>query len=130
MHIFKLWSHRVISLVVSAALFLAPVLPMAASAGGEAEHAAHESIGDMGAAQNDADAPQTEHGKAAGAKTSSCDQHDQCSEKCCAAHAQCFTAAVYNHHPAFLLTNALLSPTVPHLNDRLTVASHLRPPAA
>ena len=122
-------SHWVISLAVSAALVLAPVLPMPVSAAGEAEHAAHESIGVMATVKTDAHAQHTEHGKAAGAKTSSCDQHDQCSKKCCAACAHCFTAA-FTQSPTFLPTNTSLSPTVPHLYDRLAVAPHLRPPAA
>lgn len=121
-------SHWVISLAVSAALVLAPVLPMPVSAAGEAEHVVHESIGAVGTVKTDAHAQHTEHSKAAGAKTSSCDQHDQCSKKCCAACAHCFTA-VFTPSPAVLLTNALQFPTVSRLHDDLTVAPHLRPPA-
>lgn len=129
MNICRPLSHWVISLAVSAALVLAPVLPMPVSAAGEAEHAAHESIGVMATVKTDVHAQHTEHSKAADAKTSSCDQHDQCSKKCCAACAHCFTAA-FTQSPAFFLTNALQFPTVSRLHDGLTVAPHLRPPAA
>lgn len=60
--------------------------------------------------------------------TAGCAQHDQCSGKCCAACAQCFTAA-FNFSIASIKTYSVQFPTVLHLDDRLTVAAHNRPPA-
>ena len=48
--------------------------------------------------------------------------------KCCATCAQCFTA-VFNLSVASFQTYSILFPTVLHLDDRLTVAVHNRPPA-
>jgi hypothetical protein len=132
MPIHRPWSQWVISLAVSAALLLAPVLPAVAFApmADDTAHAAHASAADAGAGRSETPAPHADHGKAAGSgKTSSCDQHAACSKTCCAACAQCFTAA-FTLSSSLPSTSAIQSPTVPRLHDRLTVAPHLRPPAA
>ena len=61
--------------------------------------------------------------------SSACYQHDQCSGKCCATCAQCFTAA-FNFSIASIQTYSVQFPIVLHLDDRLTVAVHNRPPTA
>ena len=95
-------------------------------------HAAH---GGASVATAEATAMHANHGKAGemasadGQPAAGCAQHDQCSGKCCAACAQCFTAA-FNFFIASLETYSVQFPTVLHLDDRLTVAVHNRPPAA
>ncbi len=123
----------IISLWVAASLLIAPLTPAFAAAQADkapsAPHAMHESAGAMHAASLHAD-----HGKthattdATGHKNTSCAKHEQCSGKCCATCAQCFTAT--SALPAFFLTtySPLLS-VATRLHDRLVVAGHNRPPA-
>ncbi|MBI3569823.1 MAG: hypothetical protein HY082_01780 [Gammaproteobacteria bacterium] len=126
-------SQRVISLVVAIALLGAPGLPAPASAPMDA--AAHAAHGGASVANAEATALHANHGKAgemAGADSqpaAGCAQHDQCNGKCCAACAQCFTAA-FNFFITSLETYSVQFPTVLHLDDRLTVAAHNRPPTA
>lgn len=95
-------------------------------------HAAH---GGASVANAEATAMHANHGKAGemanadDQPAAGCVQHDQCSGKCCAACAQCFTAA-FNFSSDSIETYSIQFPTVLHLDDRLTVAAHNRPPTA
>ncbi len=123
----------IISLWVAASLLIAPLTPAFAAAQADkappAPHAMHESGGVAHAASLHAD-----HGKAhattdaTGHKNTSCAKHEQCSGKCCATCAQCFTAT--SAPPAFFLTTYSPQLSVAtRLHDRLVVAGHNRPPA-
>lgn len=136
MKVSSVFSQRVVSLVVAIALLGAPGLPAMASAPMDATaHAAHAAHAAHGAVGADATALHVNHGKAGemtgaeGPSTTGCAQHDQCSGKCCAGCAQCFTAA-FNFSSVSTETYSIQFPTVLHLDDRLTVAAHNRPPAA
>ena len=116
MRISNTFSQWVISLAVAVALLGAPVLPAVASATADATaHAMHADHGKTGKTVSTDGQP-----------ASGCAQHDQCSGKCCATCAQCFTA-VFNLSVASFQTYSILFPTVLHLDDRLTVAVHNRP---
>jgi len=119
MKVSSIISRWVISLAVTVALLGAPVLPAMASAPADtaahAMHAGHDNAGKMAS---------TDGQPAAG-----CAQHDQCDGKCCATCAQCFTAA-FNFSTSSSETYSVQFPTVLHLDDRLTVAVHNRPPTA
>ncbi|MBI3574181.1 MAG: hypothetical protein HY083_00730 [Gammaproteobacteria bacterium] len=142
--------ERLLAVVLAVAVGFSPLASaFAASAMAKASHVAHgntsvagaETIvlhADHGKAGETASA---EHGSASvagagragatadGQPAAGCAQHDQCSGKCCAACAQCFTAA-FNFFIASIETYSVQFPTVLHLDDRLTVAVHNRPPAA
>ena len=119
MKISNIFSQWVISLVVAVALLGAPVLPAVTSAtADDAVHAMHADHGNTGKVASADDQSAT-----------GCTQHDQCSGKCCATCVQCFTAA-FNFSIASIQTYSVQFPTVLHLDDRLTVAAHNRPPAA
>lgn len=119
MKVSSIFSQWVISLVVAVTLLGAPVLPTTASVPADtAPHAMHADHGNAGKVVNADDQ------SAAG-----CAQHDQCSGKCCATCAQCFTAA-FNFSIASIQTYSVQFPIVLHLDDRLTVAVHNRPPTA
>ena len=119
MKVSNVFSQWVISLAVAVALLGAPVLPAMASvppdAAAHAMHADHGKAGEMASAD--------------GQPAAGCVQHDQCDGKCCATCAQCFTAA-FNFSIASIQTYSVQFPTVLHLDDRLTVAVHNRPPTA
>lgn len=124
----KICKH-LLAVVLAVAVGFSPLAPaFAASAMVKTSQAAH---GDTSAAP----ISHANHGKAgemAGAEdpsTTGCAQHDQCSGKCCAACAQCFTAAFY-FSGISTETYSVQFPTVLHLDDRLTVAVHNRPPTA
>ena len=119
MKVSNIFSQWVISLTVAVALLGAPVLPATASA--PADAAAHAMHADHGKAGKVASAD--------GQPAAGCAQHDQCSGKCCATCAQCFTAA-FNFSIASIQTYSVQFPIVLHLDDRLTVAVHNRPPTA
>lgn len=87
----------------------------AGASASSAVHADHDKVGEMASVE--------------GQPAAGCAQHDQCSGKCCAACAQCFTAA-FNFSSVSTETYSIQFPTVLHLDDRLTVAAHNRPPAA
>ena len=133
MRLSNTFSQWAISLAVAIALLGAPVLPAAASAtADDSVHTAHGSADVASAAV----AMHAEHGKTTKAAepgdsnpSSGCYQHDQCSGKCCATCAQCFTVA-FNFFIASIRTYSVQFPTVLHLDDRLTVAVHNRPPTA
>ena len=133
MKVSHVFSQRVISLVVAIALLGAPGLPAMASAPMDA--AAHAAHGGASVANVGTTVLHTNHGKvgemagADGQPATGCAQHDQCSGRCCAACAQCFTAA-FDFSTASTETYSIQFPTVLHLDDRLTVAAHNRPPAA
>ena len=134
MRVSNTFSQWVISLAVAVALLGAPVLPAAASAtADDAVHAAHGSASVAGAV---AAAMHADHGKTAkaaeqsdGNPSSACYQHDQCSGKCCATCAQCFTVT-FVLPVSSVRSHAVQSPIVLRLHDRLVVAVHNRPPAA
>lgn len=113
------FSQWVISLAIALALLGAPLLPaMAAVPTDAAAHAVHADHGKSDKA------PDVKGGKVPG-----CLQHDQCGGKCCTACAQCFTAA-FHLSSISAETYSVQFPTVLHLDDRLTVAAHNRPPTA
>ncbi len=126
-------SRGMISLWVAASLLMAPLVPAFAAAQTDtapaASHAAHESVGATHTAGVHAD-----HGKAqptadaTGHKDTSCAKHEQCSGKCCATCAQCFSAAPAVS-PMFLPTHSPRLSAVARLHDRLVTAAHDRPPA-
>ncbi len=129
----NIFLRGIISLWVATSLLTAPLVPAFAAAQADkappAPHAVHESAGVAHAAVSHAD-----HGKAnptadaTGHKNVSCAKHEQCSGKCCATCAQCFTATPAM--PAiFLTTSSPRLSAVPRLHDRLVVATHDRPPA-
>ena len=148
MKVSNVFSQQLISLVVAIALLGAPGLPAMASAPMDA--AAHAAHGGASVANAGTTALHTNHGKAGemasaehgsasvagagraeatadGQPAAGCAQHDQCSGKCCAAWAECFPAA-FNFSIASIQTYSVQFPTVLHLDDRLTVAVHNRPP--
>lgn len=107
---------RLLAGVTAVALVLAPVFPAFG----------HTRAADMPAAHTTVQ--HAEHADLTGtAKTSPCSQHEGCSTQCCAACAQCFTAAVM-----ILPSGALLHPvrlaTASQLHPLLLVAPHNRPP--
>ncbi len=127
-------SQWAISLAVAVALLGVPVLPAVASA--TADDFMHTAHGSASVASAGAAAMHADHGKTAkaaepgdGNPSYACYQHDQCGGKCCATCAQCFTAA-FNFSSASIQTYSVQFPTVLHLDDRLTVAVHNRPPTA
>lgn len=134
MRVSNTFSQWVISLAVAVALLGTPVLPAVASAtADDSVHAAHGSAGVASAA---AGAMHAEHGMTTkavepgdGNPSSGCYQHDQCSGKCCATCAQCFTATSVLP-AASVRSHAVQSPIVLRLHDRLVAAVHNRPPAA
>lgn len=124
----KICKH-LLAMVLAIAVGFSPLAPVfAASAMAKTSQAAH---GDTGAAST----LHADHGKVgemAGVDdqpAAGCAQHDQCSGKCCAACAQCFTAA-FHFSSVSVETYSVQFPTALHLDDRLTVAAHNRPPAA
>jgi len=130
----NIFLRGIISLWVAVSLLIAPLTPAIAAASQadkapSAPHAAHESAGVAHAVDLHAD-----HGKAhattdaTGHKNTSCAKHEQCSGKCCATCAQCFTAT--SALPTFFLTTHSPQLSVAtRLHDRLVVAVHDRPPA-
>jgi hypothetical protein len=127
-------SQWAISLAVAVALLGAPLLPAVASA--TADDSVHTAHGSAGVASAAAAAMHADHGmttKAAeaadGNPSSGCYQHDQCSGKCCATCAQCFTVT-FVLPVASVRSHAVQSPIVLRLHDRLVAAVHNRPPAA
>ncbi len=90
---------------------------------------AHVSDLDAAAAQAAAHshhAQDTGHGEAT-PKDSPCSQPDGCSGQCCAACAQCFTAALALVPPTLLL-HPVWEATAGRLHTLLLVAPHNRPP--
>ncbi|TAM45215.1 MAG: hypothetical protein EPN55_08790 [Gammaproteobacteria bacterium] len=130
----NIFLRGVISLWVAISLLIAPLTPAFAAAQADkapsAPHAVHESAAIAHAADLHAD-----HGKAhattdaTGHKNTSCAKHEQCSGKCCATCAQCFTATLSVSIP-LVRFHAVQSPVVLRLHDRLVTAAHDRPPAA
>ncbi len=119
MKVSNIFSRWLISLAVAVALLGAPVLPaMALAPADAAAHAMHAGHGNAG-----------EMASTDGQPATGCAQHDQCDGKCCATCAQCFTVA-FNFSSASIQTYSVQFPTVLHLDDRLTVAVHNRPPTA
>lgn len=118
---------------VAASLLMAPLAPAFAAVQADnataMSHAVHESAGVAHApglhADHDKAHPTAD---ATGHKNTSCAKHEQCSGKCCAACAQCFTA-VSTVSASFSAILAVYTPTVPRLHDRLVAAGHNRPPA-
>jgi len=116
--------------VLALALGFAPTLSaFAAAQTGRTAPAAHVAhAGFDGASVSHADHAKVAQEGASGHENTSCAQHEQCSGKCCAACAQCFTAAT-TVPVSFSTVLAVYAPTEPSLHDRLTVAPHDRPPA-
>ncbi len=118
----------IISLWVAASLLMAPLVPAFAAAQANnapaVSHAMHESVAIAHADHGQVD----QVADAAGHKNTSCAKHQQCSGKCCATCAQCFTATPAVS-PLFLTTHSPRLSTVVRLQDRLVTAAHDRPPA-
>lgn len=103
-----------LSLLLSLAVALAPVLPALASVSKAADpHAAHAAHMEKGTS----------------AKQAPCAQHDGCNGQCCAACAQCFTAAI-SVAPVSKPSLPIQVPTKQHLHSYLMIAAHNRPPQA
>lgn len=127
----RCWVRRALAFVLALALGFAPTMPAFASAQMDQtvseSHAAH-GVADVNAATTHADhAKVAQEEGATGHKNVSCDKQDRCSGQCCAACAQCFTAA-FNFSITSIQTYSVQFPTVLRLDDRLTVAAHNRPP--
>ncbi|MBI3546620.1 MAG: hypothetical protein HY081_08530 [Gammaproteobacteria bacterium] len=105
-------SSRWLSLLLALAVALLPMLPaFAAISKGADAHAAH-------AAHMQKDAA---------SKQAPCDQHDGCNGQCCAACAQCFTAAV-SMALVFKPSFPVQVPAQQQLHSFLMIAAHNRPP--
>jgi hypothetical protein len=116
--------RALLSLWLVLSLSAAPLAPAFAAVAPGDSHATHAEVGMAAMHADHAVAGQD----TAGHPDSSCAQHDRCNGKCCAACAQCFTAAL----GAAVSPNRLhpvQTPVVPRLHDRLVAAGHNRPPS-
>lgn len=102
-------STRLLSLLLVLAVAWLPVLPAFAVISKAADaHAAHME-------------------KGATSKQAPCEQHDSCKGQCCAACAQCFTAAV-SMALIFKPSFPIQVPARQRLHSFLMIAAHNRPP--
>lgn len=114
--------RQLLNILLSAVLMLAPLLPNLVHAApdahaGHAAHAQHESGGEHVAPV------------APDATPSSCAQHENCNGQCCAACAQCFSAALaLTSDP--VSSRSIQMPTVTAFHDTLLVFAQIRPPQA
>jgi len=122
----RLRSRYILSLWLALSLLAAPLASVSGAA--PADAAVPAAATDAGAHALHAGHAADPDGAAGSHAGTSCAQHEQCSGKCCAACAQCFTAAA-TVPVSFSTVLAVYSPTERSLHDRLTVAPHDRPPA-